>query len=203
LPLRRRTRPLDRGLLVEHAADIVSSVDSNELMRDVEDRPAAVAGIELVHLAGELVVDGVELLVDGHQLLVAGLQLLERRFVFLDGRLQAVARFAQLVLEAGGVAVRWAWLRLRDLLARQRPPQVRKDDQVQPLLVALDERLDGDSHELYALVQLHLDALADDGMTLGDRLAQHRAQLQPQLAARHRLDLPARRSHLRLQVFVG
>jgi hypothetical protein len=58
-------------------------------------------------------------------------------------------------------------------------------------------------HELYALVQLHLDALADDGMTLGDRLAQHRAQLQPQLAARHRLDLPARRSHLRLQVFVG
>ena len=177
--------PLDRSLLVEHAADLARQVDIHELMAMSSDRPAAVGGneiedrrhrrreaaddevpveehrrdlraleqvaqvrvaaIELVDLAGELVVDGVQLLVDGlqlllggfqllvgglqllvdgDQLLVAGLQLLERGFVFLDGRLQAIARFAQLVLQAGDVAVLAARLLLRGLLASQRPAEV-------------------------------------------------------------------------------
>ena len=47
LPPRRRTGCSSRGVLVEHAADVVRQVDIHELMRDVGDRPAAVAGNEI------------------------------------------------------------------------------------------------------------------------------------------------------------
>ena len=83
--------------------------------------------IERFHLAGELGIDRVQFLVDGLQLLLRGLELLvgglhllvhrdeflvggfqlfQRRFVFLEHRLQAIAGLAQFAFDMRGRPIR-------------------------------------------------------------------------------------------------